>query len=113
MMNLFENLQTMQEAELRTMSDKDSYVWQNGSTFSDGSKPLISEGEYGTMIIAPSEDDDEMIITSIYYGPDKDQWAWKSYIDKESAVKDGKILSKLLDDEIDTNQLKRFGFELA
>ena len=37
----------------------------------------------------------------------------KSYDDKETALKDAKLLVNIVDDEeVDVNQLKRFGFEL-
>ena len=111
MMNLFENLCNMQEAELRTITGPDSFAWQGVSKFPDGTTPMISEGKYGTMVIGVPDGED-IIMTSIYYGDKNQKWCWKSYIDKESAIKDGRILAKLLDDEIDEDQLKRFGFEL-
>lgn len=111
MMNLFENLCNMQEAELRAMTGPDSFAWQGVSKFPDGSAPMISEGEYGTMVIGVPDGEDT-IMTSIYYGDKNQKWCWKTYNNKESAIKDGKILSKLLDDEIDEDQLERFGFEL-
>ncbi len=104
-------LENLKEAELRAMTGPDSFAWQGVNKFPDGSAPMISEGKYGIMVIGVPDGED-IIMTSIYYGNKNQKWCWKSYIDKESAIKDGKILSKLLDDEIDEDQLKRFGFEL-
>lgn len=111
MMNLFENLCNMNEADLKTMSSVDEYAWQGVENFPDGEKPMISEGEYGILVIGGTNGEENTITLSIYYGPDGDQWAWKSYTDKATAIKDAKIFSKLLDDEIDVAQLDRFGFE--
>ena len=103
----------LKEATLKSMSGVDSYAWQGANDFADGSKPLIAEGKGGTLIVAGSDENDGTVLISIYYGPDGDQWAWKSYDDKETALKDARLLVNIIDDEeVDVNQLKRFGFEL-
>lgn len=111
-MNLFENLQKMNEdTELKPMSGTDIFAWQGANDFADGSKPLIAYGDGGTLIVSGSDENDGSALISIYYGPDGDQWSWKSYDSKEAAIKDARVLVKLIDDEVDTNQLKRFGFD--
>ena len=103
----------LKEATLKSMSGVDSYAWQGANDFADGSKPLIAEGKGGTLIVAGSDENDGSALISIYYGPDGDQWAWKSYDDKETALKDAKLLVNIVDDEeVDVNQLKRFDFEI-
>ena len=67
----------------------------------------------GTLLVSGSDENDGTALISIYYGQNGDQWAWKSYDDKETALKDAKLLVNIVDDEeVDVNQLKRFGFEL-
>lgn len=72
---------------------------------------MISEGEYGILVIGGANGEENTIMLSIYYGPDGDQWAWKLYSDKTTAIKDAKFFSKLLNDEIDVAQLDRLGFK--
>ena len=104
---------TLKEATLKSMSGVDSYAWQGANDFADGTKPFIAEGEGGTLLVSGSDENDGTALISIYYGPDGDRWAWKSYDDKETALKDAKLLVNIVDDEeVDVNQLKRFGFEL-
>lgn len=104
---------TLKEATLKSMSGVDSYAWQGANDFADGTKPFIAEGEGGTLLVSGSDENDGTALISIYYGPDGDQWAWKSYDDKETALKDARLLVNIIDDEeVDVNQLKRFGFEL-
>ena len=104
---------TLKEATLKSMSGVDSYAWQGANDFADGTKPFIAEGEGGTLLVSGSDENDGTALISIYYGPDGDQWAWKSYDDKETALKDAKLLVNIVnDEEVDVNQLKRFGFEL-
>ena len=104
---------SLKEATLKSMSGVDSYAWQGANDFADGTKPFIAEGEGGTLLVSGSDENDGTALISIYYGPDDDQWAWKSYADKETALKDAKLLVNIVDDEeVDVNQLKRFGFEL-
>ena len=104
---------TLKEATLKSMSGVDSYAWQGANDFADGTKPFIAEGEGGTLLVSGSDENDGTALISIYYGPDGDQWAWKSYNDKETALKDARLLVNIIDDEeVDVNQLKRFGFEL-
>ena len=103
----------LKEATLKSMSGVDSYAWQGANDFADGTKPFIAEGEGGTLLVSGSDENDGTALISIYYGPDGDRWAWKSYDDKETALKDAKLLVNIVDDEeVDVNQLKRFGFEL-
>lgn len=103
----------LKEAELRTMTGQDLLNYQGANNFADGTKPFIAEGKGGTLLVAGSDDDDGTVLISIYYGPDGDQWAWKSYDDKETALKDARVLVNLIDDEeVDVTQLKRFGFEI-
>lgn len=103
----------LKEAELRTMTGTDLLNYQGANNFDDGTKPFIAEGKGGTLIIAGSDENDGSALISIYYGPDGDRWAWKSYDDKETALKDAKLLVNIVnDEEVDVNQLKRFGFEL-
>lgn len=103
----------LKEAELRTMTGTDLLNYQGANNFDDGTKPFIAEGKGGTLIIAGSDENDGSALISIYYGPDGDRWAWKSYDDKETALKDAKLLVNIVDDEeVDVNQLKRFDFEI-
>lgn len=104
---------TLKEATLKPMTKEDSFGWQGANNFADGTQPYIADGKGGTLIVSGSDENDESALISIYYGPDDDQWAWKSYADKETALKDAKLLVNIIDDEeVDVNQLKRFGFEL-
>ena len=103
--------QVIESTELKPMSGTDILAWQGANDFADGSKPLIAYGDGGTLIVSGSDENDGSALISIYYGPDGDQWAWKSYDSKEAAIKDARILVKLIDDEVDTKQLNRFGFE--
>lgn len=104
---------TLKEATLKSMSGVDSYAWQGANDFADGTKPFIAEGEGGTLLVSGSDENDGTALISIYYGPDGDQWAWKSYDNKEIALKDAKLLVNIIDDEeVDVNQLKRFGFDI-
>ena len=103
----------LKEASLKPMTKEDSFGWQGANNFADGTQPYIADGKGGTLIVSGSDENDESALISIYYGPDDDQWAWKSYADKETALKDAKLLVNIVDDEeVDVNQLKRFGFEL-
>ena len=104
---------SLKEATLKSMSGVDSYAWQGANDFADGTKPFIAEGEGGTLLVSGSDENDGTALISIYYGPDGDQWAWKSYDNKEIALKDAKLLVNIIDDEeVDVNQLKRFGFDI-
>lgn len=102
----------LKEATLKPMSGTDLLNYQGANNFSDGTKPFIAEGKGGTFLIAGSDEKDGKALITIYYGPDGDQWAWKSYSDKETALEDGRLLVNLIDKEINIMQLKRFGFEL-
>ena len=103
----------LKEAALKPMNGADLLDYQGANNFADGTQPYIAEGKGGTLIVAGSDENDGSALISIYYGPDGDQWAWKSYNDKETALKDAKLLVNIVDDEeVDVNQLKRFGFEL-
>ena len=138
MSNLFENLQLMKEnankpakilkdekdieqvsesTELRPFTGRDHMTWGGEHNFADGSAPLIVDGEFATILVGQSDDQvgTEEACISIYYGdPEEDMhWGFRIYDDKESAVKDAKILAKLADDEIDKSQLTRFGFEFV
>jgi hypothetical protein len=121
-MNLFENLQKMKKVnestELRPFTGRDHMTWGGEHNFADGSKPMIVDGEFATILVGQSDDQvgTEDACISIYYGdPESDapQWAFKIYDNKESAMKDARILAKLVDEEIDENQLKRFGFDIV
>ena len=104
---------SLKEATLKSMSGVDSYAWQGANDFADGTKPFIAEGEGGTLLVSGSDENDGTALISIYYGPNGDQWAWKSYDDKETALKDAKLLVNIVnDEEVDVNQLKRFDFEI-
>lgn len=102
---------TIESAQLRTFTSTDSFGYQGARDFKDGEKPMIADGKFATLIISgpdiPSED---YVVMSIYYN--EEDWCWKSYSTKEDAVKDAQILVGLLDNEIDEEQLKRFGFEI-
>ncbi len=102
----------LKEATLKPMSGTDLLNYQGANNFADGTKPFIAEGKGGTFLIAGSDEKDGKALITIYYGPDGDQWAWKSYSDKETALEDGRLLVNLIDEEINVMQLKRFGFEL-
>lgn len=110
---IIESLDIKKEADLKTMSGADQFAWQGVENFPDGEKPMISEGKYGILVIGGTNGEENTITLSIYYGPDGNRWAWKSYNNKATAIKDAKIFSKLLDDEIDEIQLDRFGFEIC
>lgn len=121
-MNLFENLQKMKTAnestELRPFTGRDHTTWGGEHNFADGSSPMIVDGEFATILVGQSDDQvgTEDACISIYYGdPESDvpQWGFKCYDNKESAIKDAKILAKLADEEIDENQLIRFGFDIV
>lgn len=102
----------LSESELRPFTGKSWLDFSGAAKFPDGSSPMIAEGKFGTLIVGgPDNPDDDVVLVSIYFG--SSGWGWKSYIDKETALKDARILVKLLDDEIDENQLRRFGFELV
>lgn len=112
MVGAFKN-KNLKEAVLKSMTKEDSFGWQGANNFSDGTQPYIADGDGGTFIVSGSDENDGSALISIYYGPDNDQWAWKSYDSKEAALKDAKLLVNIVDDEeVDVNQLKRFGFEL-
>lgn len=127
-MNLFENLQNMNESdanepvientELRPFSGRDHMTWGGEHNFADGSKPLIVDGEFATILVGQSDEQvgTEDACISIYYGDpeaETSNWGFKNYDSKESAIKDAKILAKLVDEEIDESQLVRFGFEIV
>lgn len=113
---LDENKKLTESPELRTMTTADSWGWQGANDFRDGSKPLLADGEYATLVICGPDtpDEEDCANVGIYYGEDDNEhWAQKIYDTKEDAIKDSRILLKLLDDEIDENQLKRFGFDIV
>ena len=107
--------QVVENTTLRPFDTRDYVGWGGAHKFSDGSAPMIVDGEYATIIVSQSDEQvgtDEATI-AIYYGDvdaDENHWSFKGYDDKESAIKDAKILAKLVDDEIDESQLDRFGF---
>lgn len=101
-------------AELRTMSGTDIYAWQGAADFKDGSKPLIADGEYATMIVSgPDSSDSDEAMIGIYFGDENEHWAMSTFISKEKAIKYAKMLLPLLNEEIDDYDLKRFGFEIV
>lgn len=109
------NHKVNESTELRPFDTRDYAGWGGAHKFSDGSAPMIVDGEYATIIVSQSDEQvgtDEATI-AIYYGDvdaDENHWSFKGYDDKESAIKDAKVLAKLADDEIDESQLNRFGF---
>ena len=79
---------------------------------------MIVDGEFATILVGQSDEQigTEDACISIYYWDleaDTPQWGFKNYINKESAIKDAKFLAKLADEEIDEEQLRRFGFEIV
>ena len=137
MSNLFENLQLMKEnankpaiflkdekdieqvvenIQLRSFTGTDSMSWGGATNFADGTSPMIAESDFATLIVSgPDGGDDDGATVAIYYGdPESDltEYGFKCYDNKELALKDARVLIKLLDDEIDESQLRRFGFEI-
>ena len=101
-------------AELRTMSGTDIYAWQGAADFKDGSKPLIADGEYATMIVSgPDSSDSDEAMIGIYFGDENEHWAMSTFISKEKAIKYAKMLLPLLNEEIDDYDLTRCGFEIV
>lgn len=105
-----ENLQMVKESNLKTMTDQDRTGYQGVNNFPNGNEPMIADGKCGLLVIGGADGEPDMTIVSLYYGPDSDRWAWKLYDNQDEAIKDANLFTKLLDDEIDTIQLKRFGF---
>lgn len=110
--------QIVESTELRQFTGRDHMTWGGEHDFADGSKPLIADGEFATILVGQSDDQvgTEAACISIYYGDpeaDNPHWGFKIYDDKESAIKDARLLTKLVDDEIDEAQLLRFGFEIV
>lgn len=110
--------QVVESTELRPFTGRDHMTWGGEHNFADGSEPMIVDGEFATILVGQSDEQvgTEEACISIYYGdPDADNlsWGFKNYDNKESALKDAKILAKLADDEIDESQLTRFGFEIV
>lgn len=104
----------VEATELRTMSGTDIYAWQGAADFKDGSKPLIADGEYATMIVSgPDSSDSDEAMIGIYFGDENEHWAMSTFISKEKAIKYAKMLLPLLNEEIDDYDLKRFGFEIV
>lgn len=99
--------------ELREFTGRDFYAYQGAEDFTDGSKPFIAEGNEGIMIVCGSETGDGTAVISVYFGMDGDKWGFKSSDNKEEALKDAKILTSLLDEEFDADQLRRFGFTVV
>ena len=110
--------QVVENTALRPFDSRDHAGWGGVHNFADGSEPMIVDGEFATILVGQSDEQvgTEEACISIYYGDpeaDSPEWGFKCYDDKESAIKDAKILAKLADDEVDVNQLKRFGFEIV
>lgn len=108
--------QIVESAQLRRFTGSDSWTWGGATNFADGEPPMIAESDFATLIVSgPDCGDDEGATVSIYYGdPESEitEYGFKCYDNKELALKDAKILIKLLDDEVDEAQLSRFGFEI-
>lgn len=106
----------VETATLRRFTGEDSWTWGGATDFTDGEPPMIAESDFATLIVCgPDGGDEEGATVSIYYGdPEaaKPEWGFKCYDNKDLALKDARILVKLIDSEIDEDQLKRFGFEL-
>lgn len=104
----------VESTELRPFTGIDSAGWGGVHNFADDTKPMIAEGEFATLLVGRSDDDvnSETATISIYFGEDGESWGWKSCANKEIAIKDAKVLAKLVDEEIDIEQLERFGFEM-
>lgn len=113
MKNKKDNKQVTESIELKTFSDYDWQGWQGAVNFADGEDPMIAEGDCASLIVDGDEDNANGARISIYFGEDIDHWGFKTYDSKESAIKDAKVLTRLLDDEIDESQLKRFGFTVV
>lgn len=110
--------QVVENTTLRPFDSRDRAGWGGVHNFADDSEPMIVDGEFATILVGQSDEQvgTESACISIYYGdPEADapQWGFKTYDDKDSAIKDAKFLARLADDEVDENQLKRFGFEIV
>lgn len=110
--------QVVENTELRPFDSRDHMTWGGEHNFADGSKPMIVDGEFATILVGQSDEQvgTENACISIYYGDPEastPQWGFKNYNNKESAIKDAKVLARLADDEIDESQLERFGFTLV
>lgn len=110
-----ESKKITESIELEPLVPPHSYAWQGVNDFSDGTTPLWAESEYATLLVGGAEDKSGYSVISIYFGEDYENpsWGFKSYEDKDSAIKDAKVLIKMLDSEIDKNQLIRFGFTMV
>lgn len=106
----------VESAQLRSFTGKDSWTWGGATNFADGDSPMIAESDFATLIVSgPDSGDTDGATVSIYYGdPESEitEYGFKCYDNKELALKDARVLVKLIDDEIDVSQLKRFGFEI-
>lgn len=107
----------VENTELRPFNSRDRLTWGGENEFADGSEPMIVDGEFATILVGQSDEQvgTEDACISIYYGDSEGsepEWGFKNYKNKESAIKDAKLLAKLADEEIDVEQLKRFGFEI-
>ena len=106
----------VESAELRRFSGNDSWTWGGATDFADGEPPMIAESDFATLIVSgPEFGEDDGATIAIYYGdPESEitEYAFKGYETKELGLKDARVLIKLIDDEIDEAQLKRFGFEV-
>lgn len=110
--------QVVENTELRPFTSRDHAGWGGVHNFADDSSPMIVDGELATILVGQSDEQvgTEEATISIYYGDpeaDSPHWAFKGYDNKESAVKDAKVLARLADEEIDESQLNRFGFEIV
>ena len=110
--------QVTENTNLRPFDSRDHAGWGGVHNFADDSEPMIVDGEFATILVGQSDEQvgTEEACISIYYGDpeaDSPNWGFRCYDNKESAIKDAKVLARLADDEVDENQLKRFGFTLV
>ena len=100
--------------ELRPFTKHDWMGWGGVPKFSDGSEPLIAEGDFGTLIVGGDSDSEEGVTVSISYGDPMDDphEAQKDYDSKEEALEEVDFFLRLIDKEINVAQIKRLGFNV-
>lgn len=97
--------------EIREFTTTDWYGWQGCECFADNSKPLISEGDEGILVISGSNEKDGRAVVCVYFGDDGSDWGFKLYVNKECALKEAEFLTDLLDVKFDKKKWQNLGFE--
>ena len=91
--------QVVESTTLKPFDTRDRAAWGGVHNFADDSSPMIVDGEFATILVGQSDEQvgTEEATISIYYGDpeaDNPHWGFRGYNDKESAIKDAKILAK-------------------